>query len=124
MVPFSLCNAPSVWQQFINEVLLDLIDVCVVIYLDNDRNAAGGRCMRAMENTLTHTHYTDARERGCRHQGGARCKGECKGEAAGKPLGLRKVSLNVLRRVRTQPSQKPTKTTTNTKHSLSKTNSN
>ena len=35
MVPFSLCNAPLVWQQFINEVLADLIDVCVVVYLDD-----------------------------------------------------------------------------------------
>ena len=33
-------------------------------------------------------------------------KGECKGEAAGKQLGLRKVSLNVLHRVRTQPKPK------------------
>ena len=35
MVPFGLCNAPSVWQQFINEVLADLIDVCIVVYLDD-----------------------------------------------------------------------------------------
>ena len=35
MVPFSLCNAPSVWQQFISEVLADLIDMCVVVYLDD-----------------------------------------------------------------------------------------
>ena len=35
VVPFGLCNAPSVWQQFINEVLADLIDVCVVVYLDD-----------------------------------------------------------------------------------------
>ena len=73
-----------------------------------DRNTAGGRCTRAMENTQ-HTHYTHAREQGCRHWGGARCEWECEGEAAGKWLGPRKVSLNMLRRVRTQPEPKPTK---------------
>ena len=56
-----------------------------------------------------HTHYTHERKRGCRHQGGTRHEGECKGEAAGRWLGPRKVSLNVLCRVRTQPKPKPTK---------------
>ena len=43
--------------------------------------------MRAMENTQ-HTHYTHERERGCRHQGGARREGECEGEAARSEEGL------------------------------------
>ena len=74
---------------------------------------AGGA--QGLWKTPKHTHYTHERERGCRHRGGARREWECEGEAAGKQLGPRKVSLNVLHRVRTQP--KP-KTTTNTKHSL------
>ena len=65
---------------------------------------AGGA--RGLWKTPKHTHYTHECERGCRHQGGARHEGECEGEAAGKRLGLRKVSLNVLRRVRTQPKPK------------------
>ena len=73
-----------------------------------DRNAAGGRCTRAIENTQ-HTHYTHKCEQGCRHWGGTRREGECKGKAAGKRLGPRKVSLNMLHRVRTQPKPKPTK---------------
>ena len=35
VTPFGLCNAPSTWQQFINKVLADLIDVCIVVYLDD-----------------------------------------------------------------------------------------
>ena len=34
-MPFGLTNAPSAFQQFINEVLGDLLDVCVITYLDN-----------------------------------------------------------------------------------------
>ena len=59
------------------------------------------------KNTLTHTHTT------LTHVSGAVdteetlvAKGECEGEAAGKWLGPRKVSQNVLRRVRTQPKPK------------------
>ena len=87
-----------------------------------DRNAAGAR---AVEINLTHTHtiLTHA-SRAVDTEEALDTRGNAKGETAGKRLGLRKVSLNVLRRVRTQPNQKPTKTTTNTKHSLSKTNSN
>ena len=34
-MPFGLTNAPAAWQRFINEVLADLIDVNVIIYLDD-----------------------------------------------------------------------------------------
>src|SRR5260221_3888249 len=34
-MPFSLTNAPAVFQQFINEVLGNLLDVCVIGYLDD-----------------------------------------------------------------------------------------
>ena len=34
-MPFSLTNAPAAWQCFINNILADLIDVNVIVYLDN-----------------------------------------------------------------------------------------
>uniref|UniRef100_A0A803TM34 Gypsy retrotransposon integrase-like protein 1 n=1 Tax=Anolis carolinensis TaxID=28377 RepID=A0A803TM34_ANOCA len=35
VMPFGLCNAPAVFQRFINDVFRDLIDQFVVIYLDD-----------------------------------------------------------------------------------------
>src|SRR5260221_7692154 len=35
VMPFGLSNAPAAFQRFINEVLGDLMDVCMVGYLDN-----------------------------------------------------------------------------------------
>ena len=32
---FGLINAPMVFQQFMNDIFSNLLDVCVVIYLDN-----------------------------------------------------------------------------------------
>ena len=34
-MPFGLTNAPAVFQCFINTVFADLLDVCVIVYLDN-----------------------------------------------------------------------------------------
>jgi len=34
-MPFSLTNAPVVFQQFMNNIFSDLLDVCVMIYLDD-----------------------------------------------------------------------------------------
>ena len=34
-MPFGLSNVPVAFQRFINEVLRDLMDVCMVGYLDN-----------------------------------------------------------------------------------------
>jgi len=34
-MPFSLTNAPTAFQQFMNDIFSDLLDVCIVIYLDN-----------------------------------------------------------------------------------------
>ena len=34
-MPFGLTNAPVAFQQFMNDIFSDLLDVCVVIYLDN-----------------------------------------------------------------------------------------
>ena len=35
VMPFGLTNAPAAWSRFINDVLKDLIDVHVIIYLDD-----------------------------------------------------------------------------------------
>jgi len=32
---FSLTNTPVAFQQFINNIFSDILDICVVIYLDN-----------------------------------------------------------------------------------------
>ena len=35
VMPFSLTNAPVAFQRFLNSILVDLLNVCVVIYLDD-----------------------------------------------------------------------------------------
>ncbi|CDO69315.1 hypothetical protein BN946_scf184976.g34 [Trametes cinnabarina] len=35
VMPFGLSNAPAAFQRFVNEVFVDLLDVCVVVYLDD-----------------------------------------------------------------------------------------
>ncbi|CDO75982.1 hypothetical protein BN946_scf184820.g2 [Trametes cinnabarina] len=35
VMPFGLSNAPAAFQCFVNEVFADLLDVCVVVYLDD-----------------------------------------------------------------------------------------
>jgi hypothetical protein len=35
VMPFGLTNAPATFQHFMNEIFHDLLDVCVVVYLDN-----------------------------------------------------------------------------------------
>ena len=35
VMPFGLTNAPMAFQRFINDIFSDLLDVCVVIYLDD-----------------------------------------------------------------------------------------
>jgi len=32
---FGLSNAPAAFQRFMNEILIDLLDVCIVVYLDD-----------------------------------------------------------------------------------------
>ena len=35
VMPFGLCNAPATFQRMMNDVFRDLLDVCLVIYLDD-----------------------------------------------------------------------------------------
>ena len=35
VIPFGLMNAPAAFQQFVNSILADLLNVCVVVYLDD-----------------------------------------------------------------------------------------
>jgi len=35
VMPFGLCNAPAAFQRWINEVLIEHIDMCCIIYLDD-----------------------------------------------------------------------------------------
>ena len=35
VMPFGLMNAPAVFQRFVNTVFVDLLDVCVIVYLDD-----------------------------------------------------------------------------------------
>jgi len=34
-MPFGLSNVPSAFQRFMNELFSDLLDICVVVYLDD-----------------------------------------------------------------------------------------
>jgi len=34
-MPFGLCNAPGAFQRWINEVLMEDIDVCCIVYPDD-----------------------------------------------------------------------------------------
>jgi len=35
VMPFGLSNAPVAFQHLMNEIFADLLDICVVVYLDN-----------------------------------------------------------------------------------------
>ncbi len=35
VMPFGLSNAPAAFQRFVNDIFADLLDVCVVVYLDD-----------------------------------------------------------------------------------------
>jgi len=35
VMPFGLCNAPAAFQRWINEVLMEYIDMCCIVYLDD-----------------------------------------------------------------------------------------
>ena len=34
-MPFGLTNAPAAFQRFMNDIFSDLLDVCVIVYLDD-----------------------------------------------------------------------------------------
>jgi len=35
VMPFGLTNAPAAFQRFMNDMFSDLLDMCVVVYLDD-----------------------------------------------------------------------------------------
>ena len=35
VMPFGLTNAPAAFQRFMNDIFSDMLDVCVIIYLDD-----------------------------------------------------------------------------------------
>jgi hypothetical protein len=35
VMPFGLTNAPAVFQQFVNDIFADMLDISVIVYLDN-----------------------------------------------------------------------------------------
>ena len=35
VMPLRLCNAPAAFQRWINEVLMEHIDICCIVYLDD-----------------------------------------------------------------------------------------
>ena len=35
VMPFGLTNSPTAFQQFVNIIFADMLDVCVVVYLNN-----------------------------------------------------------------------------------------
>jgi len=35
VMPFSLTNTPAAFQQFMNDIFSDILDICVMIYLDD-----------------------------------------------------------------------------------------
>ncbi|XP_018421602.1 PREDICTED: uncharacterized protein LOC108794949 [Nanorana parkeri] len=35
VMPFGLCNAPATFQHFVNDIFHDLLDVCLIVYLDD-----------------------------------------------------------------------------------------
>jgi len=34
-MPFGLTNAPAAFQWFVNLVFVDMLDVCIIVYLDD-----------------------------------------------------------------------------------------
>ena len=34
-MPFGLTNAPAAFQHFMNDISADMVDICVIIYLDD-----------------------------------------------------------------------------------------
>ena len=57
VMPFGLTNAPATFQRFINDIFSDLLDVCVIIYLDNILIYLGLRASSGMHESLCLVFY-------------------------------------------------------------------
>jgi hypothetical protein len=34
-MPFRLTNAPTAFQHFVNDIFSDMLDICIIVYLDD-----------------------------------------------------------------------------------------
>jgi len=60
-MPFSLTNAPAAFQCFVNSVFVDMLDVCIVVYLYNT--------LVYLDNMENHTKYVqEVLRRLCQHK--------------------------------------------------------
>ena len=61
VMPFGLTNAPATFQQFVNLVFTDMLDVCMVVYLDD--------ILIYSDNMEDHKkHVQEVRRRLCQHK--------------------------------------------------------
>ena len=70
VMPFGLTNAPTAFQRFMNDIFSDLLDVCVVIYLDD---------ILIYSNNMSEHHWHVKEVLKCLHKAGLYAKAEkCK----------------------------------------------
>jgi Reverse transcriptase (RNA-dependent DNA polymerase)/RNase H-like domain found in reverse transcriptase len=70
VMPFGLTNAPAAFQQFMNDVFADLLDVCVLVYLDD--------ILIYSDNEEQHRTQVQEVLRRLRHHGLYACADKCK----------------------------------------------
>ena len=59
-MPFSLSNTPAAFQWFVNTIFTDLLDICVIVYLDD--------ILVFSENQSLHKeHVQEVLQRLCKH---------------------------------------------------------
>jgi len=66
-MPFGLTNAPIVFQWFMNNIFSDLLDVCVIIYLDD---------ILIYSNNMSEHHWHIKEVLKCLHKAGSYAKAE------------------------------------------------